>query len=377
MNTRIAVAALALTLAPVLAEAATTAAPKKKARARIQVEGDGTPSTPTGNETSLPALPPLGPAMPGWDGCKWTDMTHQNPKYVVGRIISRFPHTTNGLSAAMPYIYRAYPGSKILPGKGDMLHIPCVGKVDLVVNAGLPSGGTAWAWGAYEESWNECNTRANGCPAEDLCEKFASKRCDGGRAGPGNGPSENGRGSGYLPPNTPPTMPGAPGGGTPPPTTPTPPTNPTPTPPSGPGPNPTPTPPGGNGSGGCAIPSHFLGVAQEVRGRPGMDEAFHRLCRHNTDWTYLDALVSELRSRGDNRWGYWCRRGNCGDPSHDVIAYYCGAGSPSEGAVNVSGMDFISASCYDSPADGPNPGLYNGEIFGSSGQRAWTGRGRF
>ena len=120
---------------------------------------------------------------------------------------------------------------------------------------------------------------------------------------------------------------------------------------------------------------NVTGILNEVRGRPGMDAAFHRLCRNNTDWTYLDAALDELR-RSDKRWGYWCRRGNCNDPSHDVLAYYCGAGDPREGSSNASGVDFIIASCYDRPEDG-DPHIGWGAPFGSSGQPAWTGHGRF
>jgi hypothetical protein len=125
----------------------------------------------------------------------------------------------------------------------------------------------------------------------------------------------------------------------------------------------------------CIMPNRQRTV-EAVLARPGMADALKRLCRHQTDWTFLDATIDELR-KTDRRWGYWCRRGNCGDPSHDILAYYCGSGAAPEGTDDATGVDFVVASCYD-PGDGANPhigwGAFDkGNPVGSPG---WTGRGR-
>ena len=114
----------------------------------------------------------------GWNDCKWNDPQMRTPKYVVGRILARFPHNANGLERALPEIQRAYPGSRILPGRGDILYIPCVGAIDVIVAAGHgPNGrdeGTAWWWGADEDS-EECDQ----C-SPNICDdpEINPKRCD-------------------------------------------------------------------------------------------------------------------------------------------------------------------------------------------------------
>lgn len=50
-------------------------------------------------------------------------------------------------------------------------------------------------------------------------------------------------------------------------------------------------------------------------------------------------LLQTLRTV-DNRWGYNCRRGNCSDPSNDVVVYHYGVGH-SEGSTDVWIFDVI------------------------------------
>jgi hypothetical protein len=78
-------------------------------------------------------------APPGWDQSKWADPSHQSPKYVVGRILSQYPQTTEGLSQAMAEIQQAYPGSQ-QTGE-DTISIPGVSTSLDVVKAG---GGFWW-----------------------------------------------------------------------------------------------------------------------------------------------------------------------------------------------------------------------------------------
>jgi len=79
---------------------------------------------------------PVQACLPGWDCCKWNDPEHQTPKYMVGRLLMPYEHTPDGLRKAMPTINIAFPGSSILPGKGDKAHIACVGVIDLIEAAG-------------------------------------------------------------------------------------------------------------------------------------------------------------------------------------------------------------------------------------------------
>lgn len=95
--------------------------------------------------TCLAALPAAaGGAPAGWDHVKWNNPNHRTPKYVIGRILVKHPHTPAGLRAALPEIQRAYPGTKILGSKGDKISVPGVGVIDVILAAG--EGGRAWQW---------------------------------------------------------------------------------------------------------------------------------------------------------------------------------------------------------------------------------------
>ena len=62
----------------------------------------------------------------------------------------------------------------------------------------------------------------------------------------------------------------------------------------------------------------------------------------------MDAVVDTLRANYDTRWGYNCKRGNCGDPSLDVIAYHYSGGND-EGNTDVYIIDIIGGHCGSSP----------------------------
>jgi hypothetical protein len=108
-----------------------------------------------------------GPVPAGWDATKWNDPNHQTPKYGVGRILSNFPPTVEGLAAAMPDIEQAYPGTTF-NGK-DKLTIPGVGTVDVLEAAGV--GGKAWRWGAEDGGGGGgAAARAGGARAADTVD---------------------------------------------------------------------------------------------------------------------------------------------------------------------------------------------------------------
>lgn len=276
--------------------------------------------------TSVAARAQMPPVMPGWDACKWNDPNHQTPKYVVGRIIAHYPHTPNGLKAASVEIAKVFPGAKYIdePRGGDTIHIPCVGLLDLVVAADGPDVGTAWAWQVVEDECKKCSDGKDHCDGSQVSK---SKVCVADMGGPPAVTDDE------------PALPAP-----------------------------------------CTPPSGEA-VAKQVLQKPGMKDAIKRLCRKGTDWTYLDAVVDQLNLKEKTpRWGYWCRRGDCNDPSHDVLAYLCakpGKESP-EGSPNAAGVDFIAASCYD-PKDstGVNPTIVWQKPFGNGGKSAWTSHGRW
>lgn len=271
------------------------------------------------------AAGPARACLPGWDCCKWDDPKHQTPKYVVGRIIYAFPPTPAGLRQALPLINAVYPGTEILPGKGDKVRIPCVGVVDLVVAAG--EGGKGWWWGADDKS-NECNK----C-SPNRCDQVSKSTKCGGKEGPGAGAAAGtGAGVGQA----------------------------------------------GSGYGGAAtncsgvkVPNRLALLERVAQENP--DEWGGKLnpkedeCR--ADSRYLDLAVDALR-REDRRWGYNCKRGDCNNPSHDVVAYYFGQGEPYEGAPQVMLVDMITSSC----ARDARPGWLPLEFGSGAG---WTSKGRF
>lgn len=276
------------------------------------------------------AAPALA-CLEGWDCCKWNDQNHQTPKYVVGRALAPFPHTPAGLRQALPIINAIYPGSEILPGKGDKVHIPCVGVVDLIVGAGGPGGGKAWWWGA-DAAGNECNKcKPNRCEEVSKSTKCGGSEGRGAGAAAGTGAGVGQAGSGF-----------------------------------------------GGAAANCAgvkVPNRLEVLQQTAADNPDAWSAKlnpkEAECR--ADSRYLDLAVDNLR-REDRRWGFNCKRGDCNNPSHDVIAYYFGRGEPYEGAPQVMLVDMIQASCGESAR--PN-WLVLEPNFGNGSGSGWTSKGRF
>jgi len=86
---------------------------------------------------------PLPPCPGGWDATKWANPNHTTPKYVVGRILWRYPPTPESLQQLLPVIQAHYPGTTLV-GQ-DKLQIPDVGLIDVGVDFG-PGHGQSWAW---------------------------------------------------------------------------------------------------------------------------------------------------------------------------------------------------------------------------------------
>jgi hypothetical protein len=112
----------------------------------ISQAAQGTASTSTTSSftsSTGSSTDPLPPCPPGWDSQKWVDPTHTTPKYVVGRILAKYPPTPAGLQAAMPEIQNAMPGTTL--DGDDTLNIPNVGYIDVGVAFGA-GGGVGWDW---------------------------------------------------------------------------------------------------------------------------------------------------------------------------------------------------------------------------------------
>lgn len=83
-------------------------------------------------------------AMLGWEQSNWDNANMQTPKYVIGRILSKYDPQGGLTPEALAEIQQAYPGATF-DGK-DMLNIPGVGMTDILVNAIKGQGGESWAW---------------------------------------------------------------------------------------------------------------------------------------------------------------------------------------------------------------------------------------
>ena len=157
----------------------------------------------------------------------------------------------------------------------------------------------------------------------------------------------------------------------------------------------TPAPPGGGGGGGGGTPGPVPPPPRGNAGRrpdppagqllpvPDMSQLVfslaqaypHLLANSCQDsggtWEFLDLVVDYLRANDDKRWGYNCKRGNCGDPSKDVVAYHAAAGPTVEGAY-VRTVDVIAGHCGGSPS-----ATWIVHDAGPVGSNGWTSRGRF
>jgi hypothetical protein len=138
---------------------------------------------------------------------------------------------------------------------------------------------------------------------------------------------------------------------------------------------------GGTGSGGrtpnptsgrLPLPGYGASVVSDVAAQ--YPAALRNSCQsHGGTWEFMDRLVDRLRTF-DSRWGYNGKRGNSGDPSHDVVDYNFGS-QRDEGTTDVYIIDVIGGHC----GSGPSPAWVDQtELTRSQGTIGrWTSRGRF
>ena len=75
-----------------------------------------------------------------------------------------------------------------------------------------------------------------------------------------------------------------------------------------------------------------------------------------------------------SRWGYNCKRGNCGDISLDVVNYYRGSAPTSvaaQGSTDVAIIDIITGHC------GPNPTAGWGDVTQQTEDAGAIGRFKY
>lgn len=119
---------------------------------------------------------------------------------------------------------------------------------------------------------------------------------------------------------------------------------------------------GGGGSSTCAAPLSPLGPGENRKPRPNHSSLLRNLAgqfpgalvnscqEHGGSWEFMDRSVDLLRTI-DGRYGYNCKRGNCNDPSVDVVSYYWGPLPDIQGRYEVYIIDMIGGHC------GPNPNI--------------------
>jgi hypothetical protein len=125
---------------------------------------------------------------------------------------------------------------------------------------------------------------------------------------------------------------------------------------------------------GQKLPYPTYGAAIVQRVASQRPDLLRRSCQDDGGtWEFLDLVVDTLRLE-DTRFGYNCKRGNCSDPSKDIVAFHYGPG-PDQGSQDVYIIDTIAGHC------GPSPGPIWNDVTGitiSSGTIGrWTSRGRF
>ena len=113
------------------------------------------------------------------------------------------------------------------------------------------------------------------------------------------------------------------------------------TPPIPPGQNPgprTPDPPPGNK---LPLPNEATLITAVANANP--DALANSCIEEGGTWEFMDLAVAALRAK-DNRWGYNCKRGDCSQPSTDVVDYFWGIGG-GQNSTDVYLIDIISSVC--------------------------------
>ena len=137
-----------------------------------ETEGGGQTSGPFQGGPAGGTGSGVGNAPPGWDPVKWKNLSHTTPKYVVGRILAKYPSTPEGLRQALREIQRSFPGASISGSNGDRLILPGVGengRDNLTIDVGRSfgaGGNQGWQW-IDEDNRGNGSGNANSQPNAD------------------------------------------------------------------------------------------------------------------------------------------------------------------------------------------------------------------
>jgi hypothetical protein len=138
-------------------------------------------------------------------------------------------------------------------------------------------------------------------------------------------------------------------------------------------------PPGAAVTGGCAAPISPLGPGETRKPRPNdsaivrsiaaqFPGSLARSCQpEGGSWEFMDRSVDALRAK-DGRYGYNCKRGNCNDPSLDVISYFYANGDNINNDARVYIFDLIAGHC------GPTPSTIWGDVTDITFESGTIGR---
>lgn len=161
---------------------------------------NGIPNSPTIPPPPAPVAKPAPPAATtnysstapaGWDQGKWANAEHQTPKYAVGRILSQYTPSPEGLQSALAEIQALFPGTKILGTDG--LYIPGVGTIDVGGNFNDDiQGNENWWWGAELDANGNPYPDAGGAGGAAGGAGAGASGLSGGAGGTGSGSMQTG-----------------------------------------------------------------------------------------------------------------------------------------------------------------------------------------
>ena len=125
---------------------------------------------------------------------------------------------------------------------------------------------------------------------------------------------------------------------------------------------------------GQRLPFPNWGAAIVVQVASQRPDLLRRSCQDDGGtWEFLDLVVDTLRLE-DSRFGYNCKRGNCNDPSKDIVAYHYGPG-PDQNSQDVYIIDTLLSHCGANPS--PTWIDQTAITINSGTIGRWTSRGRF
>lgn len=149
------------------------------------------PTAPVAKPATTPKTNYSSTAPAGWDQTKWANPEHQTAKYAVGRILSQYTPSPEGLQSALAEIQALFPGTQILGTDG--LYIPGVGTIDVGGNFNdATQGNENWWWGAELDANGNPYPDAGGAGGAAGGAGAGASGLSGGAGGTGSGSMQTG-----------------------------------------------------------------------------------------------------------------------------------------------------------------------------------------